>query len=160
MMAPPAPAPAPYPVLPPPCPVNVVLPPFRAGRPAAWFAACEDVFQLRGITDQRDMFSYCYAALGEEQLLQVDDLVEMRPRPPDAFFRLRDRLVATHSLDAYKRLEELLNMPPLGGQKPSVLLAQMRQLCPPGEENTSVVDPDPDPVGSGIICRIRIRIRN
>jgi hypothetical protein len=121
---------------PPPRPINIVLPPFRVSRPAAWFAAVEDVFQLRGVTDQRDMFAYCYAALGEDQLLQVDDLVEMRPRPPDAFFRLRDRLVATHSMDAYQRLEQLLNMPPLGGQKPSVLLAQMRQLCPPGEENT------------------------
>jgi hypothetical protein len=126
----------PPPPLPPPRPVNIVLPPFRASRPTAWFAAVEDVFQLRGVVDQRDMFAYGYAALGEEQLLQVDDLVEMRPRPPDAFYRLRDRLVATHSMDSYLRLEQLLNLPPLGGQKPSVLLAQMRQLCPPGEENT------------------------
>ena len=127
--------------LPPPPPVvqrpfNVVLPPFRPARPAAWFAAVEDVFQLRGVTDQREMFAYCHAALGEDQLLQVDDLIEMRPRPLDAFYRLRDRLVATHSLDAYQRLEQLMALPPLGGQKPSILLAQMRQLCPPGEENS------------------------
>jgi hypothetical protein len=82
------------------------------------------------------MFALCYAMLGDDQLEQVDDLAEMRPRPPDAFFRLRDRLVATHTLDAYQRLELLLALPPLGGQKPSALLAQMRQLCPPGEENT------------------------
>ncbi len=119
-------------------PFNVVLPPFRPSRPSAWFAAVEDVFQLRGVTDQRDMFAYCYAALGEDQLLQVDDLIELRPRPLDAFYRLRDRLVATHSLDAYQRLEQLMALPPLGGQKPSVLLAQMRQLCPPGEDNTMI----------------------
>jgi hypothetical protein len=123
---------------PPPRPINIVLPPFRASRPAAWFAAVEDVFQLRGVTDQRDMFAYCYAALGEDQLLQVDDLIELRPRPLDAFYRLRDRLVATHSLDAYQRLEQLMALPPLGGQKPSVLLAQMRQLCPPGKDNTMI----------------------
>ncbi len=69
------------------------------------------------------MFAYCYSALGEEQLLQVDDLVEMRPRPPDTFYHLRDRLVATHSMDAYLHLKQLLNLPLLGGQKLSVLLA-------------------------------------
>ena len=80
---------------------HVVLPPFRAKRPAAWFLQCEDIFRMKGITDQRDMFALCYAMLGDEQLEQVDDLAETRPRPPDVFFRLRDRLVATHSLDAY-----------------------------------------------------------
>ena len=36
---------------------NVFLPSFRPTRPAAWFAAVEDVFRLRGFTDPRDMFS-------------------------------------------------------------------------------------------------------
>ncbi len=88
---------------------------------------------MKGVTD---MFSMCYAMLNDEQLEQVDDLAEMRPRPPDVFYRLRDRLVFTHTLDAYQRLKQLLALPPLGGQKPSALLAQMRQLCPPGKENT------------------------
>jgi hypothetical protein len=115
---------------------TVILPPFRAQRPAAWFTQCEDLFRMRGITDQRDQFALCYGMLGDEQLTQVDDIAEMRPRPPDAFYRLRDRLVASHSVDAYQRLEQLLALPALGGQRPSALLAQMRQLCPPGEEGT------------------------
>jgi len=115
---------------------NIKLPPFRSGRPAAWFAAVQQTFRIRGVSDQRDMFTYCYAALEEEQMQQVDDLIEMDPLPPDAFFRLRDRLVATHSLDAYQRLEQLLALPPLGGEKPSTLLANMKQLCPPGEDSS------------------------
>jgi hypothetical protein len=91
---------------------------------------------MKGVVDQRDMFAFCYAMLGDEQLEQVDDIAELRPRPPDAFYRLRDRLISTHSQDAYHRLEQLLALPPLGGQRPSSLLAQMRQLCPPGEEHT------------------------
>jgi hypothetical protein len=73
--------------------------------------------------------------LGDEQQAQVDDIAEQIPQPPDAFFRMRDRLVASHSLDSFQRLEILLALPALGGQRPSALLAQMRQLCPPGEEN-------------------------
>jgi len=115
---------------------TVILPPFKARRPAAWFAQCEDLFRMRGVSDQRDQFALCYNALGEEQQDQVDDIAELRPRPPDAFIRMRERLVASHSLDAYQRLELLLALPALGGQRPSALLAQMRQLCPPGEENT------------------------
>jgi len=116
--------------------VNVVLPAFRPTRPAAWFAAIEDIFRLRGVTDQRDQFAYAYAKLEEEQMQQVDDILEMRPLPPDAFTRLRDRLVSTHSLDAYQRLELLLALPALGGQRPTAMLAQLLQLCPPGEEST------------------------
>jgi hypothetical protein len=114
---------------------HVVLPPFKPARPAAWFAMCANVFRMRGVTNQGDMFTLCYNVLGDEQQAQVDDIAEQIPQPPDAFFRMRDRLVASHSLDAFQRLEMLLALPALGGQRPSALLAQMRQLCPPGEEN-------------------------
>jgi len=30
---------------------NVILPPFKAKRPAAWFAQCEDLFRMRGVAD-------------------------------------------------------------------------------------------------------------
>ena len=54
---------------------KVVLPAFRLMRPAAWFAAIEDIFRLRGVTNQRDQFTY--AKLEEEQMQQVDDILEM-----------------------------------------------------------------------------------
>jgi hypothetical protein len=115
---------------------HVVLPAFKPTRPAAWFAMCANVFRMRGVTDQRDMFALCYNMLGDEQQAQVDDVAEQLPLPPDAFCRMRDRLVASHSLDAYQRLEQLMALPALGGQRPSALLAHMRQLCPPGEDGT------------------------
>ena len=62
--------------------VNVMLPPFHASRPAAWFSTVDDVFRLRGITDQRDMFAFAYAKLEEAQLQQVDNIVEMSYFPP------------------------------------------------------------------------------
>jgi hypothetical protein len=117
---------------------NVVLPPFKVNRPAAWFAQCADLFRMRGVHDQRDMFALCYNILGDEQQAQVDDIAEALPRPPDAFFRLRDRLVASHSLDVGQRVKQLLELPALGGQRLSALLAHMRQLCPPGEEQGEI----------------------
>ena len=117
---------------------TVHLPTFRAERPAAWFAQCQELCRMRGITDQRELFALCHAMLGGDQLRQVDDIAEMLPRPPDAFFRMRDRLVASHSLDEFQRLEQLIALPALGGQRPSALLAEMSQLCPHGEEHTKI----------------------
>jgi len=117
---------------------SVVLPPFKVSRPAAWFSQCADLFRMRGVHDQRDMFALCYNALGDEQQAQVDDIAEALPRPVDAFCRLRDRLVASHSLDVGQRVTQLLELPALGGQRPSALLAHMRQLCPPGEEQGQI----------------------
>ena len=117
---------------------NVVLPPFKVSRPAAWFSQCADLFRMRGVHDQRDMFALCYNVLGDKQQAQVDDIAEALPRPVDAFCRLRDRIVASHSLDVGQRVTQLLEMPALGGQRPSALLAQMRQLCPPGEEQGQI----------------------
>ena len=117
---------------------RVHLPPFWPTRPAAWFGAAEAAFSLRRVMDQRDRFSYCIAVLGEDQLIQVADLLEICPPPTDAYNRLKQRLVSTHILDEYQRLELLHEMPPLGGQRPSVLLAEMRQLCPSGEADTKL----------------------
>jgi hypothetical protein len=131
---PPPPPPAAFPLHAPP--PHVVLPPFRASRPAAWFGQVENIFRLRRVTDQRDQFGYAIAVLGEDQTLAIDDLLEQFPPPVDAFRRLKERLLAHHSLDTFQRVEQLMDIGPLGGLRPSVLLAQMRQLLPPGEENT------------------------
>ena len=117
-------------------PSSVALPPYRPNRPAAWFAAVEGIFRYKGVSDQRDQLTLALPSFAEEQLQQIDDIIELHPQPLDIFYRVRDRLVASHSLDDFQRLELLLDLPPLGGQKPSALLAQMRQLCPAGEETT------------------------
>ena len=114
-------------------PSSVALPPYRPNRPAAWFAAVDGIFRYKGVLDQRDQLTLALPSFAEEQLQQIDDIIKLQPQPLDIFYRVRDRLVASHSLDNFQRLELLLDLPPLGGQKPSALLAQMRQLCPAGE---------------------------
>ena len=117
-------------------PSSVALPPYRPNRPAAWFVAVDSIFRYKGVLDQRDQLTLALPSFTEEQLQQIDDIVELQPQPLDIFCQVRDRLVASHSLDDFQRLELLMVLLPLGGQKPSALLAQMRQLCPAGEEAT------------------------
>jgi hypothetical protein len=116
-------------------PSSCPLPPYRPNRPNAWFVAVANVFRVKRVVDQHDMLAFMLPYFAEQQLLQIDDILEMDPLPRDVFYRVRDRLVASHSLDDFQRLELLEELPPLGGQKPSALLAEMRQLCPAGEED-------------------------
>ena len=51
-------------------------------------------FCIRSVSDQRDKFTYRYAALEEEQIQQVDDLIEMDPLLRDMFFCLLETQAA------------------------------------------------------------------
>jgi hypothetical protein len=44
--------------------------------------------------------------------------------PADPFDQLKGRLVTAHQLTDIQRVKKLLTLPPLGKQKPSVLLAE------------------------------------
>jgi hypothetical protein len=54
----------------------------------------------------------------------IADLVEASPLPADPFDQLKDCLVTAHQLTDIQRAKKLLTLPPLGKQKPSVLLAE------------------------------------
>ncbi len=49
---------------------------------------------------------------------------------------LKARLLDSHQLTDYQRIEQLLAMDSLGARKPSELLAHMLELCPAGEETS------------------------
>ena len=67
----------------------------------------------------------------------IADLVEADPLPANPYTELRRRLLAAHQLTDIQRVEQLFNLPPLGAQKPSELLAEMLRLCPRGQENNA-----------------------
>ena len=81
-----------------------------------------------GDHDQHDMFALAFEKLDNATQLQVDDLVELRLRPWDAYQQLRHRVIASHALSKDTRVEQLMAVPALGGQRPSPLLAHMCQL--------------------------------
>ena len=116
---------------------GVKLPPFWAAAPEEWFGLCDGQFFLNGVDDERARFYLVLSALPEATARSVADLLR-GPPPPDAYTVLRRRLLASHSLTEYHRLEQLHTTQGLGGQRPSELLTSMVQLCPAGETATKL----------------------
>ncbi len=63
--------------------------------------------------------------------------MEADPLPANPYMELRRHLLAAHQLTDIQRVEQLFNLPPLGAQKPSELLAEMLRICPRGQENNT-----------------------
>jgi hypothetical protein len=91
---------------------------------------------LNGIVTQRARFFNTLNALPESTVTLIADLVETNPLPDDCFNRLRARLLSAHQKTDLQRVNEILEMPTLGAQKPSELLAEMLRICPRGEEDS------------------------
>jgi len=116
---------------------GVKLPPFWASAPEEWFGLCDGQFFLHGVDDERARFYLVLAALPEATARSVADLLR-GPPAPDAYTILRRRLLSSHSLTEYHRMEQLHSTQGLGGLRPSELLTSMAQLCPAGETATKL----------------------
>jgi hypothetical protein len=116
-------------------PPRIKLQPFWEASPDEWFGLAEAQFELAGIFSDRVRFINTLSALPEHIVRSINDLLRP-PSPPDAYNQLRRRLLASHGLTEYQRLEKLTASQGLGGQKPSEMLAALTQLCPAGEAGT------------------------
>ena len=123
------------PPLPPRAPVTLKLPVFWADAPVAWFAAVEAQFELRQVTSQKEKFCHITAALDKLSLKKIVHLV-VTPDPLSPYTKLKEALLASHELTDFQRVELLLAVEPLGGRKPSKLLADMWELCPNNQHNS------------------------
>ncbi len=121
---------------------HVKLATFWPQNPALWFAQAECQFQVKGGSGQFDRYFHVVSALPHESLRLVADLVEAPPSetPPSetAFNDIKQRLVASHQLSDFQKAEKLFLMQPLGGRKPSEMMAAMLEFCPRGEEKTNL----------------------
>ncbi len=115
---------------------EVKLTPFWPSNPEAWFSAAEGKFYLRGIDDELARFYNCLHALPEATVSIISDLMARPPANP--YTALKARLMTAYELTNIRRVELLFNLPALGEQKPSELLAEMLRLCPTGEENNNL----------------------
>jgi hypothetical protein len=118
-------------------PVNLKIPPFWASKTEAWFGMVEGQFILRNIMQDNLRFYYVLGALPESAVRGLGDLMR-GPPPPDAYHQLKTRLLATHTLTEFQRMDKLLSAQPLGGQKPSDLLHELVQFCPEGESRSKM----------------------
>ena len=117
---------------PPPHPVmsNFKLAAFWPDAPVAWFGAAEAQFRLRRVTSEDERFCHVVAALDKQSLKKIVHLV-VSPDPLLAYSKLKEALLACHQLTDFQRVELLHAMEPLGARKPTELLADMWELCPP-----------------------------
>ena len=116
---------------------NLRLPEFWPHAPILWFARTECLFLLRGVTTQLDRFSHLVGSLPHEFMRACADLVETTPAE-DPYTQLKQRLLAAHQLTPFQRSEKLLDLPMLGANKPSELMQQMLELCPKGDETSTL----------------------
>lgn len=116
---------------------EVKLPTFWPSRPAAWFRIAESKFRLRNITDETVKFDHLLSALPEDVISSVLDVVE-QIGDNQPYTQLKDRLLETHVLSDFEKLEILYKLPALGARKPSQLLLSMLEVCPQNEERTKM----------------------
>ncbi len=108
---------------------------FWPTNPVAWFAMAEGQFIIRGVTDEAMRYYHVLPCLPETTVNLVTDFVGGQ-LPDNPYTQLKARLLAAHQLTDYQRVEQLFQLPPLGAQKPSELLAEMLRLCPRGQESS------------------------
>jgi len=119
-------------------PVSLVkLPPFWPHAPAAWFIQAEAVFRIKNIQSSMDRYCHVLAGLPHDSLRMVLDIAKAPPAE-DPYGCIKDRLMQSHQLSDYQRLDKLFNMPSLGAEKPSTMMAAMLELVPRGEEKSKM----------------------
>jgi len=108
---------------------NVKLTAFTADMPGVWLNQLEAYLTNKCIVDRSLWFLHVSFDLSPHEKPQVRDLLEINPPPGDAYQQLKERLLYLYESDQMSRIHKLFKLPPLGGQRPSELLAQMRLLC-------------------------------
>ena len=112
--------------------VSVKLPPFWCENPRLWFAQAESQFATRAITASLTKYHYVVSSLTQEAASRVMGLVEAVPSGNSPYEVLKEALMSAFTLSEYQRAEAIAQLPPLGEQKPTQLLSQLRSLMPTG----------------------------
>jgi hypothetical protein len=115
---------------------EVKLPEFWPHAPALWFSRAECMFTLKNITSETIKYCSVVASLPHDVLRQVADLLDSS-RLDQPYTQLKERLMSAHELTPVQRAECVMQMPDIGAQRPSQLLAAMLKWCPRGEETSS-----------------------
>ncbi len=116
---------------------EVKLPQFWPSRLAAWFRLAESRLRLREIADELVMFDHLLSALPEDVIAAVLDVLEDTGEE-QPYSILKTRLLETHVLSDFEKMELLFKVPVLGARKPSQLLTAMLEVCPANEEKTKL----------------------
>jgi hypothetical protein len=112
---------------------QIHLPPFWPNEPELWLASIEASFELHKIYSPRTRYMRALALLPVDSLCLVRDLVRGSADFEDPYTELKQRLTGAFGKSQWQLAAELLDHPDLGDLKPSVLMARMLAVLPPGE---------------------------
>jgi hypothetical protein len=108
---------------------SVRLPPFWPNSPAAWFRSAEAQFVIKRVTSAIEKYYLVLGALGEAQVDLINNIMDEEPND-EPYQKMKEALVASHTLTPFQMVDQIVNMEPLGGRKPTELLAAMLRFRP------------------------------
>ena len=110
------------------------LPPFWTAEPSLWFRQAESSFRRLNITASFAKYDLVLEALPQDVIISIRDLVttitESTHMP---YQQLKYRLLSSYSPSRWSLINRLLDTPPLGDRRPSVLMDSMLSLLPQDE---------------------------
>jgi hypothetical protein len=109
---------------------TVNLPPFWLERPVTWFNLCESTFATRHITNSVTKYHYCVGKIPADTIDSIEDLVNDMHSFNDPYEELKSRLTRAYGKTLQEKVDDLLDLPPLGSERPSVLMDRMLALWP------------------------------
>ena len=109
---------------------QVNLPPFWLEKPVTWFNLCESSFATRNITSQVTKYHYCVGKVPADMIDSIEDLVNDFASFNDPYEELKRRLTRAYGKTPQEKVDDLLDLPPLGLERPSVLMDRMLALWP------------------------------
>lgn len=103
------------------------LPDLWRAHPAAWFMKAEALFTAHRITADQTKFSHVVAALDADTFIQLQDAIQAAPST-GKYEHLKQTVISRFADSADRSLQKLLNEMSLGADRPSQLLAKMKNL--------------------------------
>ena len=110
------------------------LPPFWTVEPSLWFRQAESSFRRLNITASFAKYDLVLEALPQDVIISIRDLVNTITESTHMpYQQLKYRLLSSYSPSRWSLINRLLDTPPLGDRRPSVLMDSMLSLLPQDE---------------------------
>jgi hypothetical protein len=90
---------------------------------------------LKGITDSMERYNQAVAALTQELVDMVGNIVDEEP-DQGSYAKLKAAMVATNTLTPYQMVDRLMAMEPFSSSKATELLLAMQKLRPPSDDQS------------------------
>ena len=97
---------------------------------STWFHMCESAFAVRQITSPIFKYHHCMGKLPAETVATVEDVINNYLAFTDPYTELKQRLCRAYGRSDMQKVNDLLDLPNLGCEKPLVLMDNILSLWP------------------------------